>query len=144
MIVPCFSGELRFHSVTTMERSTLVGIVEDDDLARHSLQGLIEVLGVSVLAFASAEDFLASGTHWRTGCLITDLRLPGISGLDLQARLNKEHCVIPIIFITAHGDEDMRMQALRAGAVEFLTKPVDGQALLHLVRAALSIEDGSS
>lgn len=144
MIALCFSRTLRSHSVTTTETENLVGIVEDDEFARRSLRGLIEVLGVPVSDFASAEDFLASGTHWRTGCLITDLRLPGISGLDLQARLNKENCLMPIIFITAHGDEDMRMKALRAGAVEFLTKPVDGQALLRLVRAALSIEDDSS
>lgn len=142
MIAHSISRELSFYSVATPERSNLVGIVEDDELARRSLQGLIEVLGVQVIAFASAEDFLASGTHWRAGCLITDLRLPGISGLDLQSKLNRENCVMPIIFITAHGDEDLRMRALRAGAVEFLTKPVDGQALLHRVRVALSLEGG--
>lgn len=118
----------------------MVVIVDDDELVRSSVQGLIEVAGVPVLAFASAEEFLNSGDRWRTACLITDIRLPGISGLELQSNLNKDHCKIPIIFITAHGDEDMRMQALRAGAVEFLTKPLDGEALLRRVRAALNIE----
>ena len=118
----------------------MVAIVDDDELVRSSLQGLIEVVGVPVLAFPSAEEFLNSGEQWRTACLITDIRLPGISGLELQSNLNKDDCRIPIIFITAHGDEDLRMQALRAGAVEFLTKPLDGEALLHRVRAALNIE----
>jgi two-component system response regulator FixJ len=127
-------------SVAPQEKPKVVVIVDDDELVRSSVQGLIEVVGVPVLAFASAEEFLNSGDRWRTGCLITDIRLPGISGLELQSNLNKDHCKIPIIFITAHGDEDMRMQALRAGAVEFLTKPLDGEALLRRVRAALNIE----
>lgn len=118
----------------------MVAIVDDDEFARNSIQGLIGILGVPVLAFASAEEFISSGEHRRTACLISDIRLPGISGLELQAKLNKANCVMPIIFITAHGDEDMRMQALRAGAVEFLTKPLDGEALLHRVRVALEIE----
>lgn len=118
----------------------MVSIVDDDELARSSLQGLIEVIGIPTLAFASAEEFLDSGEQSRTACLITDIQLPGISGLELQAKLNQENCTMPIIFITAHGDEDMRMQALRAGAVEFLTKPLDGETLLHRVRAALRLE----
>jgi FixJ family two-component response regulator len=73
----------------------------------------------------------------QTACLIADIRMPGMSGLELQARLNAERCRIPTIFISAHGDEKMRLQALRAGAVEFLSKPFDDQALLDRVRAAL-------
>ena len=73
----------------------------------------------------------------RLACLITDIRMPGMSGLELQARLNAEHCRIPTIFITAHGDEEMRFQALRAGAVEFLPKPFDDEVLVESVRAAL-------
>ena len=88
-------------------------------------------------AFASAEEFLKSGQQREAGCLITDIRMPGMSGLELQAKLNAEACRIPIIFITAHGDEKMRMQALRAGAVEFMAKPFDDVALLESVRAAL-------
>ena len=120
------------------ERNTkLIAIVDDDDLMRGALQGLLKTIGVSARTFASAEEFLNSGDQHQTGCLIADIRMPGISGLDLQAKLNAEHCRIPTIFITAHGDEKMRMQALRAGAVEFLTKPFDDEALLGIVRAAL-------
>ena len=121
------------------ERNTkLIAIVDDDDLMRGALQGLLKTIGLSARTFASAEEFLDSGDRHQTGCLIADIRMPGISGLDLQAKLNAEHCRIPTIFITAHGDEKMRMQALRAGAVEFLTKPFDDEALLGIVRAALS------
>ena len=82
-------------------------------------------------SFASAEDFLNSGQQHETGCLITDIRMPGMSGLDLQAKLNADHCPIPTIFITAHGDEKMRLQAMRGGAVKFLAKPFDGAILLE-------------
>jgi FixJ family two-component response regulator len=118
-------------------KSTLVAIVDDDDLMRSALQGLLKAVGLPSRAFASAEEFLKSGQQYQTACLITDIRMPGISGLELQARLNAEHCRIPTIFITAHGDAQMRMQALRAGAVEFLAKPFDDEALLETVGAAL-------
>lgn len=97
----------------------------------------MKAAGFRALAFASAEEFLNSGEYERTACLIADIRMPGIPGLELQARLNKDHHRMPIIFITAHGDEKMRMQALRAGAVEFLTKPFVDEALLDSIRAAL-------
>ena len=119
------------------EKSSLVAIVDDDDLMRSALQGLLKAVGLPSRAFASAEEFLNSGQQHRTACLIADIRMPGISGLELQTRLNAEHCRIPTIFITAHGDTQMRMQALRAGAVEFLAKPFDDEALLDSVRAAL-------
>ena len=115
----------------------LVAIVDDDDLMRTAVQGLLKSVGWSSRAFASAEEFLQSGQHLQTACLIADIRMPGMSGLELQARLKAEHCRIPTIFITAHGDAKMRMQALRAGAVEFLAKPFDDEALLESVRAAL-------
>jgi FixJ family two-component response regulator len=115
----------------------VVAIVDDDDLMRSALQGLLKALGLPAQAFASAEEFLKSGQQQQTACLIADIRMPGMSGLELQAQLNAEHCRIPTIFITAHGDARMRMQALRAGAVEFLTKPFDNQALIDSVRAAL-------
>jgi FixJ family two-component response regulator len=117
--------------------SAFVAIVDDDDLMRGALQGLLKAAGLPARAFASAEDFLQSGDHRHTACLITDIRMPGMSGLDLQARLNAEQCRIPTFFITAHGDAKMRLQALRAGAVEFLAKPFDDEALLDSVRAAL-------
>jgi FixJ family two-component response regulator len=118
-------------------KTTLVAIVDDDDSLRSALQGFLRAVGVPALAFASAEEFLESGQHHLTACLIADIRMPGMSGLELQAKLNAEHCRIPTIFITAHGDARMRMQALRAGAVEFLAKPFDDEALLESVRAAL-------
>jgi FixJ family two-component response regulator len=119
-------------------QSTFVAIVDDDDLMRGALQGLLKEAGLPARAFASAEEFLESGDQHRTACLITDIRMGGMSGLDLQARLNAAHCRIPTIFITAHGDAQMRLQALRAGAVEFLAKPFDDDALLTNVRAALA------
>src|SRR5580704_10137082 len=115
----------------------LVAIVDDDDSVRTALQGLLKAVGLPAQAFASAEGFLESGKQDETACLIADIRMPGMSGLELQAKLNAERRRIPIIFITAHGDAKMRMQALRAGAVEFLAKPFDDKALLDSVRAAL-------
>jgi len=94
-------------------------------------------VGIPALVFAHAEDFLASDRKHDTACLIVDIRMPGMSGLELQSKLNAERYRIPTIFITAHGDEKVRMQALRGGAVEFLTKPFDDEALLQSVRAAL-------
>jgi FixJ family two-component response regulator len=114
-----------------------VAIVDDDDLMRSALQGLLKAVGLPAQAFASAEEFLNSGQQHQIGCLIADIRMPGISGLELQAKLNSENCRIPTIFITAHGDEKMRLQALRAGAVEFLAKPFDDEALLESIRVAL-------
>ena len=118
-------------------KMNLVAIVDDDDLMRGALQGMLKSVGLPSQAFASAEEFLTSGQQHRAVCLIADIRMPGMSGLELQAKLNAEHCRIPTIFITAHGDEKMRMQALRAGAVEFLAKPFDDEVLLEGVRAAL-------
>jgi FixJ family two-component response regulator len=123
--------------MTNQVNTPFVAIVDDDDLMRGALEGLLKAAGLSARAFASAEEFLQSGLQHQTACLIADIRMPGISGLDLQAKLNLEHCRIPTIFITAHGDERMRMQALRAGAVEFLAKPFDNSVLLESVRAAL-------
>ena len=118
-------------------KTNLVAIVDDDDLMRGALQGMLKSVGLRSQTFASAEEFLTSGQQHQAACLITDIRMPGMSGLELQAKLNSEHCRIPTIFITAPGDTKMRMQALKAGAVEFLAKPFDDEALLGSVRAAL-------
>jgi FixJ family two-component response regulator len=118
-------------------QAKIVAIVDDDDLIRSALMGMLKSAGLPSQAFASAEEFLKSGQHHEIACLIADIRMPGMSGLELQARLNAERRRIPTIFITAHGDEKMRMQALRAGAVEFLAKPFDDEVLLESVRAAL-------
>jgi FixJ family two-component response regulator len=118
-------------------KAKMVAIVDDDDLMRTALQGLLKSASLPAQAFASAEEFLRSGLQHDTACLITDIRMPGMSGLELQAQLNADRCRIPTIFITAHGDAKMRMQAMRAGAVEFLAKPFDDEALLESVRAAM-------
>src|SRR5262245_4376276 len=123
--------------MTNGGNSLFVAIVDDDDLMRSALQGLLKEAGFTAHAFASAEEFLSSDDHRHAACLIADIRMPGMSGLDLQARLNAEQVKIPTIFITAHGDARMRMQAMRAGAVEFLAKPFDDELLLDSVRAAL-------
>jgi FixJ family two-component response regulator len=114
-----------------------VAIVDDDEEVRVALGGLLKSAGLAARAFESAEEFIESGQQFQVACLITDIRMPGMSGLELQAKLNAEACGLPIIFITAHGDAKMRMQALRAGAVEFLAKPFDDEALLESVRVAL-------
>ena len=115
----------------------MVAIVDDDDLVRSALQGLLKAAGLGAQTFASAEDFLNSGRQHDTGCLITDISMPGMSGLELQAQLNADHWRIPTIFMTAQGDARMRMQAMRAGALEWVAKPFDGEALLESVRAAI-------
>jgi FixJ family two-component response regulator len=115
----------------------VVAIVDDDEAVRVALEGLLRSAGLTARTFESAETFIESGQQLQTSCLIADIRMPGMSGLELQAKLNAEHCRIPIVFITAHGDAQMRMQALRAGAVEFLAKPFNDEALLESVRAAL-------
>jgi FixJ family two-component response regulator len=124
--------------MTSEGRSPLVVIVDDDELRRRALDGLMKEAGFQALTFASAEEFLNSGEQERTACLIADIRMPGMSGLHLQSKLNEDRIRIPIIFITTLGDEKMRMQALRAGAVEFLSQPFDVDALLDTVRAALN------
>jgi len=120
-----------------MRNARLVAIVDDDESVRGAVQGLMIEAGLETRTFASAEDFLGSGLLQQTGCLITDIRMPGMSGLELQHTLIARACRIPTIFITAHGDATMRLQAMRAGAAEFLAKPFDEEALLDSVRAAL-------
>jgi FixJ family two-component response regulator len=123
--------------MNTQVKSKFIAVLDDDDSVRSALQGLLKAVGLPAQTYASAEEFLKSSQRQQIACLIADIRMPGMSGLELQAQLNAERCRIPIIFITAHGDAKMRMQALRAGAVEFLAKPFDDEALLESVRAAL-------
>jgi len=124
--------------MVTSSYSRPVVIVDDEALVRDALLDLFDEAGFPACAFSSGEDFLASGCQYECSCLITDLRMPGMSGFDLQSRLNAERLSIPIIFISAHGDERMRLHALRRGAVEFLAKPFDDEVLLKTVRAALA------
>jgi FixJ family two-component response regulator len=118
-------------------KNKVVAIVDDDEAVRIALEGLLRSAGLTARAFESAETFIGSGEQLQVSCLIADIRMPGMSGLELQAKLNAERCRIPIIFITAHGNAQMRMQALRAGAVEFLAKPFNDDALVESVRVAL-------
>ena len=117
--------------------SRLVAIVDDDESVQSALQDLIESDDLSALCFSSAEQFLDSQARSKVACLIADIRMPGMSGLELQAKLKAERCRIPIIFITAHGDAEMRIHAMREGAVEFLSKPFDDAVLLEIVHTAL-------
>ncbi|HWY70368.1 MAG TPA: response regulator [Terriglobales bacterium] len=117
--------------------SRLVAIVDDDESFQRALQDLIESDGLYTLCFGSAEQFLHSNALQEAGCLIADVRMPGMSGLELQAKLKAERGRIPIIFITAHGDAKMRIHAMREGAVEFLAKPFDDAVLLEIVHGAL-------
>jgi FixJ family two-component response regulator len=119
-------------------KDKIVAIVDDDESIRIAMQGLFKSVGVQAKTFRSAEEFLNSGEQRRAGCLISDMSMPGMSGLELHARLDSENWRIPTIFITAHGDANLRTQALRAGAFEFMAKPFDNDALLENVAAALN------
>lgn len=121
------------------QKANLVVIVDDDESMQAALQDLLDSAGMPAKAFGSAEDFLDSGLDRETGCLIADIRMPRMSGLELQARLKADQCNVPIIFITAHGDARTRLQVMREGAVELFSKPFDHQVLLGTVRAALEL-----
>ena len=116
----------------------LVAVVDDDRSIQRALEDLLESVDLLSESFGSAEEFLASDQLNQTACLVLDIRMPGMSGLDLQARLKTEGRHIPIIFITARPDIQMKTQAMKAGALEFLTKPFDDEVLLGSVRAALN------
>jgi FixJ family two-component response regulator len=118
----------------------LISVVEDDDSVRESLKGLIRSVGFAVEVFPSAEKFLNSNQLNETHCLILDVRMPGMGGLELQRRLVRGNRDIPIIFITAHGDKAARSQALKDGAADYLFKPFSEQALLNAINAALGFE----
>ncbi|MBB5062322.1 response regulator transcription factor [Granulicella mallensis] len=121
------------------QSTKFVAIVDDDESVLSALQDLMEADGLPALCFGSAEEFLESGLQHEAACLIVDIRMPGMSGLELQAKLKAAQSDTPVIFITAHGDARVRMQAMREGAAEFLAKPFDDQVLLNRVRAALDM-----
>ncbi|HMG33098.1 MAG TPA: response regulator [Blastocatellia bacterium] len=114
-----------------------MAIVDDDRSVQSALKDLMESAGLSAQCFGSAEAFLESDQSNQIACIVADIRMPGMSGLELQAKLKAEGSRIPMIFITAHDDAKLRMQATKAGAVEFLSKPFDDEVLLEKVRAAL-------
>jgi FixJ family two-component response regulator len=116
----------------------LVAVVDDDESMRAAIEDLLSSVGIKAKSYVSAEEFLLSGLQNEIACLISDIRMPGMTGLELQAKLVAQGSRVPIIFITAHGNARMRMQALNAGAIEFLGKPFDDESLLGSVRAALA------
>ena len=120
------------------EENALVFVVDDDTSVRESLRNLIRSAGLSVQTFSSAQEFLASPRPKGPSCLVLDVQLPGLSGLDLQQELAKGGIQIPIIFITGHGDIPMSVRAMKAGALEFLTKPVNDDDLLDAIQQAIA------
>lgn len=120
-----------------MSRTPIVSIVDDDESIRIALSSLVRSLGYDALTFASAEAFLAFPRLQETSCLILDVQMPGMSGLDLQAELRARNYSIPIIFITAFPEEALRRRAEAAGALGFFGKPVDGQIIVACLNKAL-------
>ena len=119
------------------DQTPTVFLVDDDPSARRGLSRVIRIAGFNVMAFASAEDFLASPHHNGPGCIVLDVKMPGLSGLDLQAEMTKKACAMPIIFVSGHSDVPTTAEAMKEGAVDFLTKPVDRDHLLQAIRTAL-------
>jgi FixJ family two-component response regulator len=124
--------------VTNQSQAPLVAIVDDDRSVLSALKDLMESAGLSAQCFESAEEYLESHQRNRTACIIADMRMPGMSGLELQAQLKTDGARIPMIVITAHDDAKLKRQALQAGAVEFLSKPFDDEVLLEKVRGAIT------
>jgi FixJ family two-component response regulator len=120
------------------EQDPIVFVIDDDRMIRDGLQSLIRSVGLRVETFASAQDFLGAKRPDTPACLVLDVRMPGLSGLDLQLKLRDDGIPIPVIFITGHGDIPMSVRAMKEGAQEFLTKPVRGQDLLDAVQKALA------
>jgi len=116
----------------------IIHVVDDDDSFRRAVSRLLEAAGFTVAAHASAAEFLLARPAEEPGCVLLDVEMPGLGGLDLQAALAKQGMPLPIVFVTAHGDIPMAVQAVKTGAVDFLTKPVKQEALLQAVRAALA------
>jgi FixJ family two-component response regulator len=120
-----------------MSEIPLIAVVDDDEAIREAVQSLIRSVGLRAAVFASAEDFLHSDQLQATDCLIVDVRMPRMSGIELQRQLAAAHNPMPIIFISAHGDAEARVRALREGAVAFLDKPFSDEGLLRAVQDAL-------
>lgn len=125
-----------------MPDTSTVFVVDDDPAVRDSLTLLLETEGINVAVFASGEAFLAAGDSWPPrSCAVVDIRMAGLDGMQLQAELARRGIPLPVIFLTGHGDIPMSVRAIKAGAVDFLTKPVTGAALLESVRAALLVSE---
>jgi FixJ family two-component response regulator len=125
------------------EKNTVVFVIDDDPSVRKSLSRLLRSVGHSVETFSSAEEFLAHKDFDGIGCILLDVQMPGLSGMDLQAELSKAETSMPIVFITGHGDIPMSVEAMRKGAVHFLIKPFDDNDLLAAVREAIEKDRGT-
>jgi len=132
-------SEVRVHTSPMIggAGSRSVAIIDDDRSLQRAVKDLMESAGLAARCYGSAEEFLESDLCDETGCLVLDILMPGMSGLELQAKLNALGARIPIIFITARGDAKLKTRAMKAGAVEFLSKPFDDDVLLEMVCAAL-------
>jgi FixJ family two-component response regulator len=119
------------------DKRAVVFVVDDDPSIRRSLESLVRSVGHDVQLFSSAQEFMTAERPDAPGCLVLDVRLPGMSGLTFQQELPKAGVAIPVIFITGHGDVPMTVRAMKAGAAEFLTKPFDDQVLLDAIHAAI-------
>ncbi len=124
----------------TVAEGARISIVDDDESMREAIKTLIGSMGLSVEEFSSAEDFLSSGRSQDSDCLILDVKMPGLGGLELQRRLAADNSRVPVIFITAHYSEEERTRAMEAGAVDFLSKPFSEQELLSAIGASLAID----
>ena len=120
--------------------SSVLAILDDDESVQIALQDLIESEGLSARCFGSAEQFLSSSARYEVSCLIVDVRMPGMSGLELHAKLKRERCLLPIIFMTGRGDIPMAVRAIQGGAIDFLAKPIDEAALFNSVERAFEQE----
>jgi FixJ family two-component response regulator len=123
--------------VKNKHEAPLIYLVDDDEAVRDSLSMLFESIGLAHEAYASALDFLQHYDRERLACLVADIRMPGLSGLELQQRLNEQHAEIPIIFITGHGDVPMAVTAMKSGATDFIQKPFRDQDLIDRINKAL-------
>src|SRR5258705_13784991 len=137
-----FCREKSMRKKSTFTKDTRISVVDDDESMREAIKTLIGSMGLSVEDFSSAEDFLNSGRSQLFDCLILDVMMPGLSGLDLQQKLRAENQLVPIIFVTAHYSEKERTRALEAGAVDFLSKPFTEQELFFAIGASLSMPGG--
>jgi FixJ family two-component response regulator len=133
-----FATELKMSANANVSEEPLVCVADDDSLIRNSTERLIHSLGFRVKAFASAEEFGSAGCLEETACLILDVRMPGMGGIELQRQLASRHRQIPVIFITAYEDDVIQTQAIRGGAVAVLIKPFSEEDLLHALDTALS------
>lgn len=124
-----------------MNAEPVVFVVDDDEAMRNSLKWLIESTGMSVRTYGSADEFLANYYPGRAGCLLLDVRMPGMSGLELQGHLARQAIRLPVIIITGHGDVGMAVRAMKAGAVDFIEKPFNDEALLSSIRQALAFDE---